>query len=80
VFAHTSRHCYRIIITDNQMSVVITNSSYTYMYMNWRDVQRKNVVNNVDVKFKGTISKWPVQILTHRMTQKHVQHHDATDI
>ena len=31
------------------------------------------------VKFKGT-TKWPVQKLTHRTTQKHVQHHDATDI
>jgi len=32
------------------------------------------------VKFKGTMTKWTVQKLTHRMTQKHVQHHDATDI
>jgi len=24
--------------------------------------------------------KWPVQKLTHRTTQKHVQHYDATDI
>jgi len=32
------------------------------------------------VKFKGTMTKWPVQKLTHRTTQKHVQHHDATDI
>jgi len=32
------------------------------------------------VKFKGTRIRWPVQKLTHRTTQKHVQHHDATDI
>jgi len=32
------------------------------------------------VKFKGTMTKWPVHKLTHRTTQKHVQHHDATDI
>ena len=32
------------------------------------------------VKFKGTMTKWPVQKLTHRTTQKHAQHHDATDI
>jgi len=32
------------------------------------------------VKFKGTMTKWPVQKLTHRTTQKHVQHHDATDV
>ena len=31
------------------------------------------------VKFKGTMTKWPVQKLTRRTTQKHVQHHDATD-
>ena len=30
------------------------------------------------VKFKGTMTKQPVQKLTHRTTQKHVQHHDAT--
>jgi len=30
--------------------------------------------------FKGTMIKWPVQKLTHRTTQKHVQHYDATDI
>jgi len=30
------------------------------------------------VKFKGTMTKWPVQKLTHRTTQKHIQHHDET--
>ena len=29
------------------------------------------------VKFKGTMTKWPVQKPTHRTTQKHVQHHDG---
>jgi len=50
--------------------------------INERDVQRKNVLNNVDlyVKFKGTVTKWPVQKLTHRTTQKHVEHQDATDL
>ena len=32
------------------------------------------------VKFRGTMTKWPVQKLTHRTVQKHVPHHDATDI
>jgi len=32
------------------------------------------------VKFKGTITKWPVQKQTHRKTQKHVEHQDGTDI
>ena len=31
------------------------------------------------VKFKGTMTKWPVQNLTHRTTQN-TYHHDATDI
>jgi len=30
--------------------------------------------------FKGTMIKWPVQKLTQGTTQKHLQHHDATDI
>ena len=32
------------------------------------------------VKFKGTIRKWPVQKPTHKTTEKHVEHEDATDI
>jgi len=32
------------------------------------------------VKFKDTMTKWPVHKQTHRTTQKHVEHHDATDI
>jgi len=32
------------------------------------------------VKFKGPMTKWPVQKPTHRTTQKHAEHHDATDI
>jgi len=31
------------------------------------------------VKFKGTITKWPEQKLTHRTRQKRVQHHDVTE-
>jgi len=30
--------------------------------------------------FKGTMTKWPVQKLAQGMTQKHLQHHDATNI
>jgi len=32
------------------------------------------------VKFKGTVTKWPVQKPTHRTTHKHEEHHDATNI
>jgi len=32
------------------------------------------------VKFKSTMTKWSVQKPTHRTTQKHVEHQDATDI
>ena len=30
------------------------------------------------VKFKGIMTKWPVQKPTHRTTQKHVEHLNAT--
>ena len=33
-----------------------------------------------DSCFNITMPKWPIQKLTHRTTQKHVQHHDATYI
>ena len=32
------------------------------------------------VKSKGTVTNWPVQKPTNRTLQKHVEHHDATDI
>jgi len=32
------------------------------------------------VKFKGTMTKWSIKKPTHRTTQKHVKHQDATDI
>jgi len=51
-----------------------------YYNINWRDVQIECCKQCRYIKFKGTITKWPVQKLTHRTTQKHVQHHDATDI
>ena len=50
--------------------------------INWRDVQRKNVVKKCRyVKFKGTVTKRPVQKPSHKTTKKkHVEHHDATYI
>ena len=32
------------------------------------------------VKFKGTMTKWPVAKPTNRTAQKHAEHQDATDI
>ena len=32
------------------------------------------------VRFKGTMTKWPVQKHTHRLAQKHVEYQDSTDI
>jgi len=32
------------------------------------------------IKLNGTMTKWPVQNPTHKTTQKHVEHQDATDI
>jgi len=34
----------------------------------------------MNVMFKGTMTKWPVQKLAQRTTQKLLQHFDATDI
>jgi len=51
-----------------------------FININWRDVQRKNVANNVDiVKFKGTM-KWPVHNQTLRTTLKYAEQQDVTDI
>jgi len=36
--------------------------------INWRDIQRKNVVNNVDMSSLRALTKWPVQ--KHRTSQK----------
>jgi len=44
------------------------------------DVQRKNVVINVDMSSLGHHDKMARKKLTHGTTQKDVQHHDATDI
>ena len=60
---------------------IISIGQYKWSNVNWRDVQIKNVVNNVDMSSLG--APWqngPYKKLTQRTTQKHVQHHDATDI
>jgi len=49
--------------------------------INWRDVQRNNVVNNVDMSSlrapeQNDTHKKPI----HMTTQKHVEHQDATAI
>ena len=49
--------------------------------INWKRCSNKECCKQCSyVKLKGTMTKWPVHKLTHRTTQKHVQHHDATDI
>ena len=50
-------------------------------HINWRNVQKKEFCKQCRYdKFKGTMTKSPVQKPTHRTTQKHAEHHDATDI
>ena len=57
------------------------NSNLVPFFINWRDVQTKNVVNNVDMSsLRAPWQNGPYKKLTQRTTQKHVQHHDATDI
>jgi len=44
--------------------------------VNWRDVRRKNIVNNVDRVYKGTMTTWPIQkqTLTTAQTGKSTRH------
>jgi len=48
--------------------------------INWSEVQKECCKQCRHVKYKGTMTKWPVQKTTHRTTQKHVETQDATDI
>jgi len=59
-------------ITPRSTDIVQVLIEFPTDKINSRDVQRKNVVNNVDtmyVKFKGTKSKRPVQKQTHITAQ-----------
>ena len=52
---------------------IIWNTRYSSICnINGRDVQRKNVVKCGQVKFMGTMTKWPVQ--------KHTEHHKTRSI
>jgi len=46
--------------------------------INLRDIQRKNVVNNVDIS--SLRAQKGLKKPTHITTQKHVEHQDATNI
>jgi len=57
------------------------NILFYTIHINWRDVQTKNVANNVDMScLRAPCQNWPVQKLAQGTTQKLLQHHDATDI
>jgi len=62
------------------------SSTYSHMYwqfksnINSRDVQRQDGVNFVDMSSLRAPWEWPVQIPTHRTTQKRVENEDATDV
>ena len=47
----------------------IENNTLSNNNINWRDVQRKDFVNNVDKSRLGTITKRPVYKHTHRSTK-----------
>ena len=59
------------------------NVSRTVFIINWRHIQRKNVVNNVDMSsFMAPWQNGPHKNPhrnTHITTQKHVEHQHATD-
>ena len=55
-------------------------SVYITFNINWRDVQRKNVANNVDMISLRAPWQNGLYEKKNRTTQKHVEHQDATDI
>ena len=59
--------------TEYSSHMCVNESSSVHSNINWRDVQRKNVVNNVDM----SSLRAPWQIGPY--TEKHIEHHDATD-
>ena len=69
-FVHSAQSCQHTIIIDTEIET-------HYLNINWRDVQRKNVVINVDMP--SLRASWP-KTTTNRTTQKHVEHQDATNI
>jgi len=55
-----------------------TNQTYNYKLK--RCLKKECCKQCRYVKFKGIMTKWPVQQPTHRTTLKHVEHQDATAI
>jgi len=55
-------------------------TNLTYKYKSMRCLKKECWKQCRYVKFKDTMTKWPVQQPTHRTTQKHVEHQDATAI
>ena len=74
-----------ILVLINPGTLVRWNDRYdnpkSRWNINWRDVQRKNVVQKQcrHIKFKVTMTKWHAQKQTQNST-KHAEHQYATDI
>jgi len=69
------------IIIVKSFTLHMSNCFLNNYYINWRDVQSKNGVNNIDMSSLRT--PWqngPYKKQTQRTTQKHVENQDATDI
>jgi len=64
------------------MSVCVNNYMYFCVLIKIEEMVKKleRYKQCRYVMFKGTMTKWPVQKLIYRMTQQHVQNHDATYI
>jgi len=77
-FAHIAHACPTRYSTCKRWTL-FPNQEIHYN-INWRDVHKECCKQSKDFKFKGTVTKWPVQKPTHMTTQKHIKHEDATDI
>jgi len=69
---------YSVYCFDSWMATI---DSYFCLIYKFKRCSKKECCKQCRyVKFKGSMTKWPVQKQTHRSTHKHIEHQDATDI
>jgi len=72
---------FKMAYTSKHNSDLLLHIPYMYIInINWRDVQRKNVVNNEGMS--SLRAPWKNGLYKNQHTEEHVEHHhdDATDI
>jgi len=69
------------MIPEDQKNMTTQWCSTGRLFINWRDVQRKGVVNNVDMA--SLRAPWHIDPYKNQLTEhhkNHVEHQDAVDI